>query len=49
VQVSESVYGLDLNWDAMGGFKDCQEVRVEFMGEQGESAGDTHVVRVVCC
>ncbi len=49
MQVLESVYGLDLHGDALGGFKDCQEVRVKFMGEQGQSAGDTHVVRVVSC
>ncbi len=35
VQVFECVYCLDLNGDAIGGFKDCKEVRVEFMGEKG--------------
>ena len=49
MEALEGFYGLDLNRNAMCRLKDCQEVWVELMGEQGESARDTHVVRVICC
>ena len=49
LQVLESFYGLDLNRDAIWGLKYGKEVWVEFMGEQGQSARDAHVIWVVSC